>query len=264
MDTYCIGFFIFIVAVLIFLLTIRLLKDMWVHRKEYLNPHELNKILFEDSAGRFVIGFIIFTLFAISMLYIIYGYLNNCIGYVSAGFSGFAAFGTILMAIFTFRIIVQNKEERQESHKPYCVLVSNSNSSHRQDWIFGKSMNVPGSQGTFESLTESCIKIKNIGTGPALDIKIEIQLECKEYKNNPLFNVTPIAPGELPYEIDLGELNRDNFKRFYVIHIKYSDIFGNIFEGVYPGKHGEDITLDMHTKKPVNSEYEIVYQRAVK
>ena len=211
-----------------------------------------------------IFGFILFVLLFVSMFLIFDGYFTRNITHLSVGFSGFAAFGTVLMAFFTWKIIVQNKEEHQESHKPYCVLVSNSNSSLQQDWIFGKSMTIPGVQGTYVSPTENCIKIKNIGAGPALDIKVEIRREGKEYIDNPLFNVTPIAQGELPYEIDLGNLPKDYFERYYIVYIEYKDIFGNIFEGVYPGKHGEDITLDIHTKKPVNSEYEIVYQRVVK
>jgi hypothetical protein len=211
----------------------------------------------------YVFGFILFVLLFISIFFIFDCCIAHNISRLSVGFSGFAAFGTVLMAFFTWKIIMQNKKERQESHKPYCVLVSNSNSSRQQDWIFGKSMTIPGIQDTYESLTKNCIKIKNIGTGPALDIEVEIQAECKEYKDDPLFRVTPIAPGELPYEIDLGELKKEYFKRFYAIHIKYSDIFGNFFEGVYPGRHGEDVALDVNTKKSINSEYEIIYQRVV-
>lgn len=209
-----------------------------------------------------IFGFILFVLLFVSMFLIFDGYFARNITHLSVGFSGFAAFGTVLMAFFTWKIIIQNKEEREERYKPYCVLMSNSNSSRQQDWIFGKSMTIPGVQGAYESLTANCIKIKNIGAGPALDIKVEIRPEGKEDKNNPLFNVTPIAPGELPYEIDLGELNRDYFRRFYVIYIKYRDIFGNIFEGIYPGKHGERITLDADMN-PLGKEYEIVYHHRI-
>ena len=213
-----------------------------------------------------IFGFILFILFFISIFFIFDGFFMHNIGHISIGFSGFAAFGTVLMAFLTWRIIIQNKEERQESRKPFCVLVSSSDLSIRQDWIFRKSMTVPGVPVTYESPIMNCIKIKNIGTGPALDIKVEIRPGDKEDKNNPQFNVTPIAPGELPYEIDLGNLPANYFKRYYVVYIKYKDIFGNAFEGIYPGKHEELLTLDENMKPvgPVGMKLNIIYQQRIK
>ncbi|MDR3414307.1 MAG: hypothetical protein P4L87_25665 [Formivibrio sp.] len=160
--------------------------------------------------------------------------------------------GTLALAIATFIVIkqtvaVRKDDERhhQEQFRPVCVLVRPSFSDPRspgnQIIINNPNSKINHDKGLLH-LTPS---LRNIGSGPALNLRISVRLLDMDGLRLKQYELPPLAPKETMYQdtrlaipIELSEkFNPTDFasmegQRWEII-LEYEDVFGNSFHSIH-------------------------------
>jgi hypothetical protein len=156
------------------------------------------------------------------------------------------AVATILMAVATFcvvrqnnKILKNNKKFHEDNLKPICIFVPNGGIDRFSRENILKC-------GSIESDNLSRGKyvihgiLKNIGNGPAINVKLIISFPDKGYQK--INELSPIGKDEIlgsetdPIHVTVefsDEFNDTDFNSCagssWEIFIEYSDIFGNVF-----------------------------------
>ena len=156
-------------------------------------------------------------------------------------FNFLTSVGTVAMAITTGWVILQNKKHHQNSFKPICVLVP----EHGVDPGYLRSeilkYQETAANDTPHGKFEIHCVLKNIGVGPALNVKIKIRIPlidgyCTSMTLSPLARDESRGGKENPLLVSVTF--RDGFSRtdfasatnqVWEIFIEYQDCFGNIF-----------------------------------
>jgi hypothetical protein len=175
------------------------------------------------------------------------------IGDIIFNWNAWTAVGTMSMAVATFIVILQGRQNRkddvqrhQDSFKPICLLTpyDGVDPRHRRDTLLAIS-DEPSSNPGFGIVEIRCA-LRNIGSGPALNVRIMFRfLDMDGYLVDP-WELSPLRPGECrggekePLRIPIQFVPRFNQTDFsqiagklWEIIVVYEDIFGNHFYSVH-------------------------------
>jgi hypothetical protein len=154
--------------------------------------------------------------------------------------------GTIAMAVATYALMRQNRRHYQEERRPICVLVPKYDTHMAvRDALLRAVINDDDRMYLI-----SCY-VKNVGTGPAINLKLIIAFVDKGGHTVP-WELSPLGPGEkylkdreLVCAVRLTDsFNHTDFEAApdgrWDIWLQYQDVYGNWFH-------------TRHSKGPSNS-----------
>ncbi len=149
------------------------------------------------------------------------------------------AIGTFGMAGTTYWVIRQNRKFHQDECRPVCALVP-VNPADTLDR--GTILRTADRRQGLEQDFQIWCAIKNIGNGPALHLRLHVQIPTKKYTANSQDELSPLGPQEtfcekrgfLNMRIQLNiRFNNSDFcaapTEAWVIYLTYEDVFGNKF-----------------------------------
>jgi hypothetical protein len=169
--------------------------------------------------------------------------------------SSLTAVGTIGMAVATDTIIRQGKQERadverhhRDQFRPVCVLLPYDGVDRREcRHKLVETVAPPPQPSSFGTVAVKC-GLRNIGTGPALRLRMSFRfLDIGGYTTTP-HEVAPLAAGEargsedapllVPVWVyDGGPFNQSSFATIantqWEIRLEYEDVFGQRFCAVH-------------------------------
>jgi|ERR1700688_3451863 len=171
------------------------------------------------------------------------------------------AIGTVAMAATTVIVILQGRrlrrdEERrhQDGFRPICILTpyNGIDPQFRRDTLL--AIYFGGSEALPFGIVEIHCALRNIGTGPALNVGIEFRFMDMNGYTTDRWELSPLRAGEQrgdesnPLRVQIQFRNRFNKTDFsqivgkaWQIVLVYEDVFGNSFHSVH---HKKPLQLD--------------------
>jgi hypothetical protein len=173
---------------------------------------------------------------------------------VTAIGTALAAVFTAVMAWFTRKAITEGQQQRQEA-SDHFAKTREQDKQHHQDTFRPLLVLMPSSiantldrqdlmscyhQGNLGVATIKCV-VKNIGTGPAVNIRMDVRPDrridygpSREFVPLAANEVISDAPGQIEIPVRLGPVFneadlRDLPNGSWVLALEYEDVFGNTF-----------------------------------
>lgn len=163
------------------------------------------------------------------------------------------AIGTMLMAVATFVVVLQGRRHREDDdrqyrdgYRPLCALTpyDGVDPRHRRDTLLTISDQQDPNQGF--GIIEIRCALRNIGLGPALNVRIMFRfLDMEGYLTSP-WELSPLRPEEhrgseseaIRIPVQFGKhFNQTDFSQVvgkqWEIILTYEDIFGGQFYSVH-------------------------------
>ena len=147
------------------------------------------------------------------------------------------AVGTVAMAITTWVVIRQNKQDHQDAIRPICELVPDkglAGPSVRYDIVQHRIE--PGEATKFFFIT---CGVKNIGNGPAMNLRLVMRFSTSKPDPLPQVEIQMLGANQsLPSPIQVPVFLNDNFNDgwyqsapgdVWELWLIYEDVFGNVF-----------------------------------
>lgn len=166
------------------------------------------------------------------------------------------AIGTIAMAVTTFAVIRQGRQQHLDRSRPVCVLLpfSGVDPLNRRGELLA-TIDPSADNPAFGTVAVKCA-LQNVGTGPALNLRIKFKFLDMGGWTTEAWELAPMGAGEtrgsetspllVPVRIHEKEpLNPTDFSqvagKLWEIWLEYQDVFGRRF-------------CSVHHKRPVRME----------
>jgi hypothetical protein len=176
--------------------------------------------------------------------------LQGFIHYWADAWIALTALGTLALAIATFRVIRQGQQQRrdaerqhQDRFKPICVLAPYDGVDpwDQRGALIRANAPTPSANKSFGTIEVHCI-LQNVGTGPALNLKLKFRFLDMDGLTTDPWELSPIGAGEkvggegkplrVPFRLyerftptDFASLEGKPWE----IWLEYQDVFENRF-----------------------------------
>lgn len=153
----------------------------------------------------------------------------------TAAWEALTAVGTVAMAVTTWWVIRQNKQEHQDAFRPICVLVPDEG----QDAVGRR--NIVTCQEEANDPTKRYLvqcSVKNIGSGPALNLRLIVRFPMSPGAE-PFAELSALGSKERltsPIKVPVFLHERFNISDYqqapglvWELWLVYEDVFGNVF-----------------------------------
>ncbi|MGH6958601.1 MAG: hypothetical protein ACREEW_18195 [Caulobacteraceae bacterium] len=167
--------------------------------------------------------------------------------------AAFTGFGTLALALATFRAIRQSQKQRadgerqhRDQFKPICLLAPNEDldiANWRSDLV-ATAAAAPDNLA-YRTVLLRCV-LRNVGVGPAMKLRLSFRfLDMGGWTSEP-WELSPLGAGEtvsgtagqikVPFRID-DQFNATDFatlaSKTWEIVLEYEDVFGQPFRSIH-------------------------------
>lgn len=148
------------------------------------------------------------------------------------------AFGTVAMAVTTWVVIRQNKQEHQDAIRPICELVPDKElAGPFVRYKIVQHYEEPNDPTKYFLVT---CGVKNIGNGPAMNLRLVMRFSISNPVPLPQVEIQMLganqslpSPVKVPVFLQQDRFNTGNYEGApglgWELWLIYEDVFGNVF-----------------------------------